>query len=591
MSEALHTNQAAQASGQDSGQEADFTRAHEAPVHVLFVGPELAGTHAIFKRRDEIVRCDHVANVTDALTVALMQAETRAFDCIMVDMRHESDGSPLHVVPLAAANVTASLVVLAQPSKAEQFQTMPGVSKVMIAPVAPLDMITTIVEAAPARPQEGDFIQVKRSQPRNALGADTTDAAAKPAQKTAVEPSALQHEPTAKASDVPAEHAEKSAVTKGFESSLALAQEADQQVWQRFVPLANFLYKKLAIVVLTALFLTFVTYGAMIVFFMSSSSWSLPFELSRGHALVEKTERDLSSLQVRLNQIKQDLTVNSVEQAQASRDERDGQLRLTLTKRTVEEELLLQESARLEIQEHIARLKKVIQDFNAVNGEGGFAGTLSEAYAKRLITKKALNSGTLAVLETLHRMATVQNEVSQKQLELQKVDRRVEFLLSLLDEIPKPEVTVITSAGSDLAHLAREVIEAKTQISGAQKRLSASNERGEQLENSRQVVSNNLASLRKTPAARALDKPVMVLFVPYTNSDRFTQGDPLYACVGSIVVCRRVGTVGPEIKGETTAVHPLFGKPLRGTFVEAEFDHAKSVTNELMHVGRAPLFF
>ncbi|MEL6744169.1 MAG: hypothetical protein AAFO68_01695, partial [Pseudomonadota bacterium] len=82
MSEALHTNQAAQASGQDSGQEADFTRAHEAPVHVLFVGPELAGTHAIFKRRDEIVRCDHVANVTDALTVALMQAETRAFDCI-----------------------------------------------------------------------------------------------------------------------------------------------------------------------------------------------------------------------------------------------------------------------------------------------------------------------------------------------------------------------------------------------------------------------------------------------------------------------------------------------------------------------------
>lgn len=104
-------------------------------------------------------------------------------------------------------------------------------------------------------------------------------------------------------------------------------------------------------------------------------------------------------------------------------------------------------------------------------------------------------------------------------------------------------------------------------------------------------MAENLASLRKTPAARALDQPVMVLFVPYTNTDRFTQDKPLFTCVGTIVVCRRVGTVGPEIKGETTAVHPLFGKPLRGTFVEANFDHAKSVTKELMHVGRAPLFF
>jgi len=65
----------------------------------------------------------------------------------------------------------------------------------------------------------------------------------------------------------------------------------------------------------------------------------------------------------------------------------------------------------------------------------------------------------------------------------------------------------------------------------------------------------------------------------------------LYACMGSIVVCRRVGSVGAEIEGETTSVHPLFGKPMRGTFVEAEFDHAKSVTNELMHVGSAPLLF
>ncbi|MEL6966390.1 MAG: hypothetical protein AAGM04_03315 [Pseudomonadota bacterium] len=611
-------------------------RAPQVPVHVLFAGANLSGTHAIFKRKDEVVRCDHVQTVAQAYAVADYQANVRPFDCIMVDMRHDADGSLLNVVPLARANLCARLVVLANAENADGFSGLPGIAEVLVAPVEPIEIIKVIVESAPDDPEDAaDFSQIEPTPSRHAPPIDTDDtapdrdlsedvvssshAASDTLGQAANAESDPQHTRLAVDDDGAAQgaqgaqgaHANQGAVnatsetpteagtkelasatvTKGFESSLSKIQDADQQVWQRFVPLANFVYKKLAIVILTALFLTFVTYGAMIVFFMSSSSWSLPFELSRGHALVEKTERDLSSLKVRLNQIKQDITLNAVETAQAKREGRDGSLRLTLTKRTVEEELLLQENTRLEIKAHIARLKKVIQDFNAVNGKDGFAQSLDDAYAKRLITRKALNSGTLAVLETLHRVATVQNEISVKELELRKVNRRLEFLRTLLEEIPKPEITVITSAGSDLAHLARDVIEAKTQISNAERRSKASKKQGDQLRDSYAVVSRNLTSLRKTPAARALDAPVMVLFVPYTNTERFTQGQALHSCAASIVWCRRVGEVGAEIKGETTAVHPLFGKPMRGTFVEATFDHAKSVTEELMHAGRAPLFF
>lgn len=380
-------------------------------------------------------------------------------------------------------------------------------------------------------------------------------------------------------------------VTKGFETTLSKIQEADQQAWRRFVPLANFAYKKLAIVVLTALFLTFLAYGAMIVFFMSSSSWSLPFELSRGHILVEKTERDLSSLRLRRNQVQQEINTAEAEQRQAQREKRDGEKQLTLTRRTVEEEIILQKTQKLEIQEHITRLKQVIRDFNRINGRGGFAKSLDSAYARRLITKKSLNSGTLAVLETLHRIAVVNNEISIKQIELQRTTRKIEFLESLLEELSQPEVRVITSAGSDLSYLARDTIEAKNRIALAERTDKSLTRRLAKLHNSYDVLSENLTSLLETPAARALKAPVMVLFVPYTNADNVATGEPLYSCALSIFACSKVGEVGPPVRGETTAVHPLFGKPMRGKFVEANFRDARSVTAEIVHAGRRPLLF
>lgn len=439
-----------------------------------------------------------------------------------------------------------------------------------------LDGVPTIVADAMAEVEEATVLHGKPVQ------------APLPTEPAAVDPVAME---VSTGEPAVVQPKAKSAVTKGFESSLSLIAETDQSVWQRFVPLANFFYKKLAIIVLTTLFLTFVAYGAMIVFFMGSSSWSLPFELSRGHVLVEKIDRDLSSMSLRRNQVRQDLTVATAEGVTADRELRDGQLQLSLTQRTIEEELRLQGAQQLEIRQHISRLKEVIKDFNTLNGKGGFAKNLETAFDKRLITRKSLNSGTLAVLETLHRIATVQNEISVKQLELRRVDRRLEFLQSLLSEIDQPELRVITSAGSDLAHLAREVIEAKNRISTATKSRETVNKRITRLNNSDEVISANIASLESTPAARARFQPVMVLFVPYQNAASMEEGTELYNCLFSIVICSRVGQVGKPVEGETTAVHPLFSKPLRGNFVEAQFDNPDSVRKELMHAGRGPLWF
>ena len=125
----------------------------------------------------------------------------------------------------------------------------------------------------------------------------------------------------------------------------------------------------------------------------------------------------------------------------------------------------------------------------------------------------------------------------------------------------------------------------------AQKSMDSATARIKRLENSLELISANIASLEATPAARARTSPVMVLFVPYTNAENVRQGEPLFSCAFSIVVCSEVGQVGGQIDGETVSVHPLFGKPMRGTFIEAEFNDARSVTEELMHAGRKPLWF
>lgn len=542
-------------------------RQDQKEIHVLFVGPALAGTKNVFQRDEDPVRCDHAHGVEDAMELLTERAKSIPFDCVMIDMRREEDGNPLNVVSIAALGAAYNVVVLSAPDMAETFENMVGVDEVLSAPVDPKAIIRTIVTAGPLGELPVDLDEeITNAEVANTEGVD---------EQIIVED----------------EVATKSDVTPGFETSLSKAAEIDRAIWQRFVPIVNFAYKKLAIFVLGGLFLAFLAYGAMIVFFMVSTSWSLPLELSRGHSLVEKAGRDLSSMRVRQNQINLQLSQAQLELANAKREERDGKLSLVLSKRTIEEETTNQIAQKLEVEKNIKRLKQVIQDFNKLNNKGGFARNLASAYARRLITRKSLNSGTLAVLETMHRIATVENEVSVKQLEADRVNRRLEFLKSLASEVDKPEVRVVTSAGSDLSHLAREVIETKNRIASAQKVVEASAKRQSRIENSLSVITRNIVSLEATPAARALIGPVAVLFVPYTNTDSFNEGDPIYGCALSIIWCSKAGEVGKSVNGETVSVHPLFGKPMRGTFVEAKFSNSSEVFKELIHAGGAPLLF
>jgi hypothetical protein len=105
------------------------------------------------------------------------------------------------------------------------------------------------------------------------------------------------------------------------------------------------------------------------------------------------------------------------------------------------------------------------------------------------------------------------------------------------------------------------------------------------------VLRQQLAATQSTALARAIDKRVDVLFVPYGNEQMFLEGAPLYSCRATIFFCSLAGHAGAVLPGEVVGVHPFFGKNIRGFFVEVKLDNENAAMREIIHGYRKPFFF
>lgn len=536
-------------------------------LEVIFVGGAMASVAITAKELGEPVRVRHMASIDDLL----QHVEDHTVDCAVVDQSRFTESRGLKLALLAASRKIRHLMVLAPAGGRAEIEAIHGVHRVLRTPIAPKQIIDAVhshahdaaAMAAPAHPAIG--ITGKAAGRRATTG-----------RRSLVGPLGRRIATFANSLKARATHAGSGAMRAS---------------WPRFLPLASMAYKKLAMVILGALFALFISYGAIIVFFLTSNSWSMPIELSSGHELVLRAEKDLAEMKVRENQVSQSLEEAEGALAIAERAKRDAKLRLQIAKRSIDIELSQQNKMLQETREHILRLKQIIADFRNANGRGTFARNLEKAYDKRIITKKSLEAGTLAVLESLHRMAVISNELAMNQIEEGRINTRVEFLKSLRAQIDLPEIRVLSAASSDLVYLAREAIADQNVIAEAEQVIANRTTEAVHLRDSLDVVQGGITSLLSTPVGRAITTPVTVVFVPYENSGNHQKNTPLYRCALMVVLCSRVGVTGDAIPGETNAVHPLFGKPLRGVFVEAVLGNKNDAKEEVLHAGRPPLFF
>ena len=365
-----------------------------------------------------------------------------------------------------------------------------------------------------------------------------------------------------------------------------------QKKFARFIiPLVSFLYKNIALVLLSALFVTFLFYGSLISFFLLSHHWCAPFSLTVGHELVIKAQRQLNALEMNRNEITQSISKEQRDMLQHRRVFDNAGVLLNFIADTLHKELEQRELLLHDIQLQGARFQTLQDEVETAIDQRGMVKALQTKYNKRLINRSAFDASLLAILELHQRLVTLQGQIESNIRERLKVEQSIVMLKSMREQVQNPVIDRMTAAGAEFVPLADGIMTAETTASKAEIEMQAHQENLIPLKDNLRIVDETIAAMSGTPLVRAARNPVDVLFVPYANIDNFAQGQPLYACRFGIVFCRRVGTTGKEISGEVEATHPFFGKNMRGTFVEAELINRDAVREEVLHVGHPPLYF
>ncbi len=360
---------------------------------------------------------------------------------------------------------------------------------------------------------------------------------------------------------------------------------------RHLISLASFIYKKSALVLLAGLFAIFVSYGVLIGFFLISNMWAAPVTLSKGHEFVDKTEQKINELKVQYNLIVQRVSKANRETELARRAMEDAKILSDFVASTVDTEIKQRTRMRHDVKVQLKRLEVVQIEMSQAVSKAGVRQDLQEKFTKRLINRQTYDTGLLAMLELNHRLAALENHISSQKLEISKLDQSLLMLESLKHQLRSPDSPLITAANTELVPLANQIVAVKTALNNAKVELASHNTQLKLLIENQQIVHASIVSLNKTPLARAINTPVVVLFAPYGNAGNFKKNAPLYSCELGIVWCTKVGKVSNAIAGETTSTHPFFGKNIRGTLIEAQLTYPEAARKEILHVNRPPLLF
>lgn len=359
----------------------------------------------------------------------------------------------------------------------------------------------------------------------------------------------------------------------------------------RFTIVVSALYKNAAFVLLAVLFAAFCFYGALIAYFLVASGWGAPVTLSRGHELVSKVEQQLADMRLNANLTSQRQSEARLEASEAERARADAELLVTYVMSTIDGEIAARKAKLASMKSSIARQKKLKANFDRELGRNGLSAKLGRLYAKRIIDRKTIESNTLGLLEASQRMASIETDLETAGDDAAAESTALTMLAALRQHLETGRGKPSVASSADLLLLTKQAVDARSALSQSEVQLASAQARLDLLKDSAQLFEQRVAEVEASALGRAVKGRVDVIFVPYGNSSRFQQGAPLYSCALTFILCHRVGAVGNIVPGEANAVHPFFGKPIRGTFVEANLTDPTAASEEIIHAGRPPFFF
>lgn len=490
---------------------------------------------------------------------ALILAAAKPFDVAIVDQRGgRDDARSLLIAALAASRQPPRLIVLADTDDVRHFLGLPGVRYVLATPFRPQQLQRAVAVARPVTAQLPENILSIPANPPQEADKPQAELASPEARKRLAERPTLRHR----------------LLSTG-----------------PFMATVSTLYKNAAFVLLATLFAAFVFYGLLIAYFLLASNWGAPVTLSTGHELVVKADREIADLQVAVNNNAQRIDEARLAAANAEHASADAALFVTYVKGTIEQEIATRDQAQKTLRDKTVRLEKVLAEFKGQAKSGAMPAVLTLLYRKHLIDKPHFDAGTLGLFDAKQRAAALQSDIDAAHDLDGQTSRAIDMLTSLRNQLDRGKMSGITAATADMMLLAKQAVDARAALDQATAQLTSARQSETSLASSLAVLKKQIAEREQSPFGRARSARVDVIFVPYGNDRNFAPGTALYSCALTIVFCHRAGTVGAALPGESNAIHPFFGKPLRGVFVEATIDDPAAAAKEIIHAGRPPLFF
>jgi hypothetical protein len=520
-------------------------KASPAPKQVLYLGPASGADEMCQLLSAHIGKVEISYQQDVQTTVALVQKQR--FDVILVDRRDGNMAVELAVPLFCALPWRPKVVVISTLSKVSDYLGVPGVARVLTAPVRPGQLWRVLDLEAPKR-----SVGIVEPPP----GADAKAEIAAPAPIAAPRKSIVQ--------------------------------------WlsDHFMNLISIMYKRLAFILLFALFIAFTFYGVLIGFFLLSSGWAAPMTLTRGHMLVDKVEGEITSLKVQINQAEQRLSDVYLAQATSKRELSDADDLVTYVSGTITKEISARKRQEKVFTAAIKRLARVKGQLARELDNSGATENLSDLYKKHLITKSYFSAGNFSLLEAHQRLVGIENDIELQQGQIDDLQASMGMLTTLREALARGhDTTGIVAGAGDLLLLNKQAVDALAAKSDALSKLATAGESEITLERSLAILRQQLTGVQSTALARAINKRIDVLFVPYGNEQMFLSGTPVYACRMTIFFCSKAGVAGAVLPGEITGVHPFFGKNIRGFFVEVHLDSEVAATREIIHGYRKPFFF
>jgi hypothetical protein len=495
----------------------------------LYIGANVDELNTLLSKHIGKIDMSYTRRVAEAVELA----RTNSYDVIIVDQREDELATRL-IVPLMAAQGKSKLIVISNLKDVSSYLAIPGVARVIATPLREAQVLRVLGLKAI----------------ENNTRADT-----KPEPETS-KPTKRRFNPFG---------------------------------WA--MTLVSNLYKRTAFVLLAALFSAFAFYGLLIAFFLLSSKWAAPLTLVRGHELVNKVEAELAQLMVNEDMAAQRMTEAQLAKIDAERTLAESYPIVKGSIKTIELEIRSRTGRIRVLGANLKRLQKTKAAFRAPEAGAAQMAKPDELFKKRLIDRKTYDATSVLGLEIAQRADMVENEIQTAAMELENLVSSIEMLRALKSNLEGKVSDDPAAAPPDLLLLAKQALEARTAILSSKSKLSSLDKTVAVLDNSRKVLARQIADIKNSPPGRAIEKRIDVVFVPYTNLENYAPGTQLYSCAFTVVLCAPAGEVGATLPGESTYVHPFFGKPIRGVFAEIKLINPDAAAREIIHANHKPLFF